>query len=171
MKQKLLLASLFGLFAYLLIHPLFPGCHFFAFSPLVVFYLIHTPLITTLWASVGLGLLADIVSSSHMGVNALNFFLTSFLLYRQRKHFIKDNPYNLSLFTSLYSIVWTILYAVLIFLFDRRILIHGKWLITDLFIMPALDGLYAYICFTLPFALLDKMRARKKKNESEESNN
>ena len=169
MKPKLSLASLFGLFAFLLIHPLFPACHFFAFSPLVVFYLIHTSLIPTLWASVGLGLLMDVVSSSHMGVNALNFFLTSFLLYRQRKHFIKDNPYNLSLFTSLYSIVWTILYAVLIFLFDRRILFHGKWIITDLFIMPALDGLYAYICFTLPFALIDKMR--KKKLESDEKAN
>lgn len=168
MKQKLLFASLLGFFGFLILEPLFPGCHFFTFSPLVVFYLVHTSLLTTLWASLGLGLLVDLVSSSHMGVNALNFFLTSFLLYRQRKHFIKDNPYNLSLFTMLYSIVWTLLYAVFIFLFDRRILFHGKWLAADLIIMPALDGLYAYICFTLPFAFLDKMKKRlQEKNESD----
>ncbi len=159
-KQKYLLAFLFANVALFFLNPLFPQLRLFFYAPLLVFFLIHASFFNALWIAFGLGIFLDLLSSAHMGINACNFLLTSFILYPQRKHFFKDNPYNLSLFTVLFSLLSTFLYALLIFLFDRRNLFSGKWILTDIFFMPLMDGVYAYVWFTLPLALWEKIRKR-----------
>lgn len=146
--------------AHFFLAPLFPSLHLFAYAPFLVLFLIHSTLLRSLGAALGVGLLLDFTSSAPMGIHALNCFFTSFFLYRYRKHFFKDNPYNLPLFTSFFSFTSTILYALLFFLFDRRVLFHGRWVLADLLFMSLIDGLYAAAAFTLPFRLFETYQAK-----------
>jgi rod shape-determining protein MreD len=164
-KQKFLLAFLLASLCLFLIHPLFPSLRLFAYSPFITLMLIHCRLQQALWASFIAGFILDLFSSGPMGLHALSLTLSSLLLFNQRKHFFEDNPYNLSLFTSLFSFTSTLFYSSLFFIFDRRVFFHGKWVITDLFLMPLVDGIYAAIWFTLPLLLIEKYKRKIKQNE------
>lgn len=159
-RQKLFLAFILSNLFSFLGAPLFPALKIFSYSPLLVLLITHTHLSFALWMAFIFGSLTDFLSTTPMGLHAVNFCLTTLLLFRQRRHFFADNPYNLSLFSALFSFNATLLYALLFFIFDRRVLLSGKWVLTDLLFLPAIDGLYAFIWFTLPFAVWEKLQKR-----------
>jgi len=160
MRQKLLLAFILANLFALSLRALFPSLPLFPYSPLFALWIASLSLPYALWSAFGMGLFMDLLSSSPMGIHAINFCLTTLVLYRERRHFVSDNPYNLSLFTLLFSFVSALFYALLISLFDRRMAISGKWVLTDLLLLPIADGVYAFVWFTLPFMIGEKVQKR-----------
>jgi rod shape-determining protein MreD len=125
-----------------------------AFSPFLALLYNRFPLLTSLWIASLCGLIVDLLSSEfRLGLHALNYCLTTLLLYRQKRHFVEDKPLALSLFTFLISIASTVVQLLLVSIFDRALPLSGKMLLTDLAIMPLCDALYAFLWFSCPIML------------------
>lgn len=100
----------------------------------------------------------DLMSNDPMGVHALNYVLVTTLLFKVKKIFLYDEPFHLALFTAIVSLVSTIFQLLLLFLFDRRVPIEGRWALIDFLGMPVVDGLYGYVWFAGPLYLFSKMK-------------
>ncbi len=144
------LACFFAIFGTALI----PEIRLLAFSPFLALLYNRLNFQRSLWMASLCGLIVDLFSSEfRLGVHALNYCLTTFFLYKQKRHFFEDKPLALSLFTLLISVVSTILQLLLISIFDRALPLSGKLLITDLALMPLLDAAYAFCWFSCPMML------------------
>lgn len=131
-----------------------PDIRLFAFSPFLALLYNKTSLVRALWIATLCGLIIDLFCSEfHLGVYALNFCLTTLILYKQKKHFFEDKPLALSLFTALISIVSTVILLLLIFVFDHGLPFSKRLIVTDLVIMPIADALYAFLWFFCPMRL------------------
>jgi rod shape-determining protein MreD len=131
-----------------------PHVRLLAFSPFLALLYNRSNFTAALWISSLCGLAVDLLSSEfRLGIYALNYSLTTLLLYKQKRHFFEDKPLALSLFTLLISVVSTILQLLLISIFDRALPLSGKLLITDLIIMPIADAIYAFLWFSCPMML------------------
>lgn len=128
------------------------------FAPWIALVSLRSSLSKTLWLVAAAGAAVDLISDDPMGVHAINYCLTAWLLFRFRNHFLHDNPFHLSLFTTLISFASTAFQIFLLFLFDRRIPFAGKWILGDLLAMPIADGLYALVWFAAPLFLYNKLR-------------
>lgn len=137
---------------------LVPHLSILAFAPFIGLATLRCNLIRALWCSAAAGCVVDLFSDDPMGLHALNYVVMASLLFRIRKHFSYDQPLHLSLFTGLISIGSTLLQLLLLFLFDRRVPFGGKWVFADLVGMPVIDALYAFVWFTAPMSLFDKLR-------------
>jgi rod shape-determining protein MreD len=136
-----------------------PRVHLLAFSPFLALLYNNTSFIKSLWIASLCGLIIDLLSSEfRFGVHALNYCLTTLLLFKQKKHFVEDKALALSLFTVIVSVVSTLLQFFLISIFDRALPFSGKLIITDLIIMPIADAAYAFIWFTCPMKLFAHIR-------------
>ncbi len=168
----LILATLLGTIALILQGIIVPTLPYLAYAPVISLYILRCSLNRALWASVGCGALVDLISDDPMGIHALNYALTTAILYRFRKHFLYEQPLHLSLFAAFTSSLSTALHLLLLFLFDRRIPFNGKWFFADLAGLPAIDALYAFVWFAAPLALFVKIHRiwvlfwLKKKNSS-----
>ncbi len=126
----------------------------FAFSPFLAIFFNCSNFQRSLWIASLCGLMIDLLSSEFaLGLYALNYCLTTLLLFNQKKHFFDDKPLALSLFTMLISIVSTVVQWVLICIFERGLPLSGKLLLTDLVAMPLIDAAYAYVWFSCPMML------------------
>jgi|HubBroStandDraft_4_1064222.scaffolds.fasta_scaffold306331_2 rod shape-determining protein MreD len=128
-----------------------PKTHFLTFSPFLAILYNKTNFIRSLWIASLCGLVIDLLSSElRLGVYALNYCLTTALLYQQKKHFFEDKTLSLSLFTAIISTISTLLHFFFLCIFDQAIPLSAKYIIADLIIMPLADGGYALFGFTLP---------------------
>ncbi|MFA6502367.1 MAG: hypothetical protein WCT85_06230, partial [Parachlamydiales bacterium] len=84
-----------------------------------------------------------------------SYFLTSILLYNQ-KRFFNDKPINLSIFTVVFSMIFSIFNILLFFIFDKKLALSLKWLVSDIILFPILDGIYTLILFAIPIWLFEK---------------
>ncbi len=131
-----------------------PHLKLLAFAPFLAILYNRLTFLPCLWIASLCGLLLDLLSSEfRFGIQALNFGLTSVLLYQQKRHFVEDKPLALSLFTLLISVISTIVHLVLISLFDRPLPLSIKLFATDLMIMPLADAVYAFVWFSCPILL------------------
>jgi rod shape-determining protein MreD len=149
---------LLSLLAWILQGTLLPRIPLFAFAPFLALGMIRRPFPKALGLSLLAGCFVDLLSDDPMGLHALNYVLTTALLYRFRNNFSYDEPLHLSLYTTLLSALSTGLQLLLLFLFDRKVPIAGKWFLFDLIGMPLADGLYAFIWFCGPLALFEKVK-------------
>jgi len=127
------------------------------FAPLLIFLFYRLSYISILWISIFLGLFQDVFSSNFFGINALAYFFSSLFSYNQKKIF-NDKPINLSIFTMLFSLIYSFLLPILFFMLDKKVGLSIKWLITDMIIFPMIDGIYAFLFFAFPIWLFDKLR-------------
>ncbi len=155
MQQVPLIVSFFLALTFAVCGTVFlPRVHLLAFSPFLAILYHNTRFTKSLWIASLCGLIIDLLSSEfRFGVHALNYCLTTLLLYKQKKHFIEDKAIALSLFTVIISVVSTLLQFFLIFIFDRALPLSGKLILTDLIIMPVADAVYAFLWFTCPLKL------------------
>lgn len=130
---------------------LFPHLRLMFFVPFIIATYYQQTFSACLWLSFLCGFIVDILSSSFIGLHALNYCLVSGLLYPQRRHFFSDNLSTLPLMTFFFSFLSTLLEAILIHTFDASVSLSIKWVFADLIAMPALDGMYAFGCFIFPF--------------------
>lgn len=128
---------------------LFPNFRLIAFAPFLAIIYTRTTFITSLWAAFACGLIIDLMSSQfRFGIYALNYCLTTVMIYKQKRHFFDDKPLALSIFTTAISSTSTLLQLLLLYVFDNRIPFSWKLVIADLVGMPVLDGAYAFLWFT-----------------------
>jgi len=95
-------------------------------------------------------------SHSRLGLYAMNFTLTAWILYGQRRHFFADVASTLPLMTFFFSVISTIIQGVLLNTFEGSFQISREWLFSDLVVMPLLDASYAFLVFILPYLLFGK---------------
>ena len=141
----------------------FPAYKLFFFAPLIIRLFYLRSYHETLWASCLLGIVIDLLSSHvRFGLYALNFTLTSALLYSQRRNFFEDSYSTLPVLTSIYSFVSTIVQILLLTVFENGVAFSWDFVKIDLFLLPILDGLYAFVCFSLPELVFGKPRRKGK---------
>jgi rod shape-determining protein MreD len=157
LKLIFLTTCLFTLF----LPTLFPFFHLLYFVPFLIIAIYKKSLSTCLWYSLLCGLLIDLLSDeSRLGFYAMNYSLTIFLLYPQRKNFFSDSITTLPLMSFFFSVISTVIEIAYLSSTGRSPSLSMQWIMTDLLIMPVFDGVYAFMVFILPFALFGK-RQRK----------
>ncbi len=121
--------------------------------PVLVITYYKKNLVTSLWLSFLCGTIVDLLASNqHLGLYALNYCLTTIVIFFQRRHFFADRLSTIPIMTFLFSFLSTLLQMILLFLFDKPVPISLSLLETDLLLMPLADSLYAFCVFTLlPF--------------------
>ena len=132
----LILAFFLGLAALILQGILLPRLPILALAPFLCLAMIRCKKEKALWLSALGGAIVDLLSDDPIGLHALNYTLVSALLFRFKNYFSDDQPFHLSLFTMITSSLSTLLQLILLFLFDRRVPISGKWALIDIFAMP-----------------------------------
>ncbi len=116
-------------------------------APLIVFLYYRLPYDLSLWASCGAGLLMDILATDgHFGIYALSYTITTALLYHRKKHFFEESLVSLPALTASFSALSTLFLGA------------GKWsllwILTDVLILPLIDGAWAFVAFTIPLWLI-----------------
>jgi rod shape-determining protein MreD len=144
------LACFFALFGTALIQEI----KLLAFAPFLALLYNRSTFQSSLWVASLCGLIVDLVSSQFcLGLHALNYCMTTVLLYRQRRHFFEDKPLAVCLFTLLISIVSTSVDLLFTALFAGPVPLSGKLLGVELIVMPMLDAVFAYFWFCCPIIL------------------
>jgi len=135
----------------LLMPVFFPALRLHYFTPFLVILFYKKPFISCLWGSIGCGLILDLLSpQARLGMNAINFTLTTGILYGQRRHFFSDSMTTLPMMTFFFSLISTVFHVLLISIFDKGIPITKDWIKYDLIMMPALDAALAFCIYILP---------------------
>ncbi len=146
------------LLAFIFFPVTFPKLHLFYFVPFIIVSYYQFSFVSSLWVSLACGTLVDCFSvHSFFGLNAFVYCLTTSLLYNQRSNFFADRLSTLPLMTSLFSITATIFFMLCASILERKQIFSSTLFFTDLFIMPVIDSLYAFVFFVLPMHLLQKV--------------
>lgn len=91
----------------------------------------------------------------HFGWLPLTLVATTFFLYDKQKHFFRDNFSTYPIMTFLFSLLSTLLLALIL-----RLPLTLSWISTDLLLMPFLDGAFAFLFYTLPITFWGPKRRR-----------
>lgn len=142
---------------------LFPGLHLLYFAPFVCCCYYYRSYAASLWISLLCGLIIDLLSAPlRFGLHALNFTLTTAFLYSKKQHFFQDQLSTLPILTFFFSLISTLIQLILLYIFETSLTLSWKWVFTDLLWMPCTDGIYAFICFSLPIIIWGKTPRRGK---------
>lgn len=168
-KVPLLFPFMLALSFILFGHIFFPYLRLSAFAPFLAILYNRTTVSKALWISFGCGIIIDLISShTRLGIYALNFVLTTALLYPQRKHFFEEKASALSLFATLIAALSTLLQFFLISIFDKGVPLSLTTLFSDVVLMSIFDGVYAFLWFTCPMKLyiyIQKQEWKKKAHD------
>lgn len=155
-KTKIFLLFFISFFS-MIVFSNFSNIKFIYFAPLLIFLFYNVSFISILWIATLLGFFQDLFSSSFFGINAILYLIATLVLYKE-KRFFNDKPINLSIFTMVFSIVFSFLTPILFFIFDKKINLSITWILTDIIIYPILDGIWAFIFFAMPLLFFDNFR-------------
>lgn len=145
------IALIFSLLATLFTASLAPQVNLLFFAPFFVYLFYKKPLIFCLWTSLLCGVVLDLLSAQQrFGLYAINFCITTALLYQQKRNFFEDSLSTIPILTFLFSVVSTCLQVILLFVFDKGIPLSWEWAGSDLILMPLLDAFYGFALFSLP---------------------
>ena len=124
------------------------------YIPFLVILFFNKPFIFTLWTALFCGFVVDLLSSTHFGIHSLIYSLSFALSYKLKRYF-KISPFNIVIFTIFISLVYSLLNAFFLFIFDTGIKLSMLWFFSDVIFMAFLDGLYAILFFALPLKLIN----------------
>lgn len=157
LKIIFLITCLFTLFS----PNFFPFFRLIYFVPFLVITIYQKPLTTCLWYAIICGLVIDLLSDgTRLGFYSMNYALTTFVLYPQRKNFFSDSITTLPLMSFFFSFISTAIEIAYRYSTGNLPLLNVQWAFTDLLIMPTADGMYAFIVFILPFAIFGKKQRK-----------
>lgn len=135
----------------------FPYTHLLGFAPFLILCFYKNSLISCLWLSLLCGLVIDLFSSEmRLGMNAFNYCLTTYCLYRFQFYFFEDRYSSLPIMTGCYTCLSTIIQVVLLKLNDQTISLSWEWAFDAMLLTPMQGALYAAIAFSLPSMLFSK---------------
>lgn len=123
----------------------------------VLFY--QRTFIFCLWSSFFSGLLLELLSSeSFLGLYVTSYCCAAAIIYPQKKHFFADNLSTLPILTCLTSVCVTFSQVLLIYIFQKEVLLNWSWFATNILFMPFFDSAYAFFLFLMPTILFGKRR-------------
>lgn len=155
-RYKLLFSFLLCYLYMVFLPSLTPYVKVLYFCPFVVLLFVGTTFSTSLWFSALAALFVDLhASSTPLGFTCLNYILTTLLVYRFRVYFLEEKIHVFSLYATLFSLCSTFIHFFLYALIDMRLKIHFFTFLTDLLVMPIVDGIYFLLCFLYPLAVID----------------
>lgn len=141
----------------LFVPPLFPSLHLTFFAPLIGMSLYRLPLHRTLWMAIAGGFLHDLQSShTHFGIYGTAYALATFAPFQIRRHFFEDSLWTLPVMAALFSGATTFILSLLLRALEQPLPITRDWIVIDFILFSCLDGIMAFIFFTLPPLLLGK---------------
>jgi len=133
---------------------LFPMIRLLGFLPFLLLSLLRLPLPKALWASAAAGFTLDLYTSgTPLGLFALNYALTTLVLFRYKKFFSEETIFPLTLYAIAFSSLSTLIHFCLN-PFPPAILS----LFTDLICMPIADGIYTLTWGLLPLTLYKQLK-------------
>lgn len=123
----------------------FPQARFIGFVGFLTLALSRLDLPFAIWTAAFTGLFIDINSpSTPMGFFALNYALTSLIIFRYRRYFSEDKIHIFTLYSVLFSFVSIVFHFLLQSLVELHLKLHIFTVTTDLILMPIFDGVYAF---------------------------
>jgi rod shape-determining protein MreD len=147
LKNAFVAMLLFTLFSQLIS----PSFRLMFFAPLIIISYYQKTFLGALNLSLIAGLIIDLFTSPlRFGIHALNYTLTTALIYKQKKNFFADSPTTLPLMTFIFSILSTLIHILLLSIFTKPLTLSPAWFFSDLAFMPALDALFAFTWFIVP---------------------
>ena len=151
----LFLAFILSYLGVVLLPALFPFIRLIGFAPFLTLAISQISILPTLWISALAGLIIDLYSpASHIGFFAINYTLTTLLIYRFKKIFPEEKIVIFAIYTSLFSFSSTLIQFILHALIDVNLKLRVLTILTDLIIMPILDGIYALVAILIPLAAI-----------------
>lgn len=159
--MRLICLFLYTFFISLLIPIFFTSEHFLYFVPFIVICFYCCTLQETLWWALSAGLVVDCLSTeTRLGIHALNYCLTTVILYSYRYHFFEDSLSTIPLMTLFFAFISSTLQIFFFYLSSHQWHFSWEWMKHDLFWMPLRDSFYAFVTFTLPSIFFFKRRWR-----------
>lgn len=156
-EKNLLFTFLVSLICFLILPSLFPSFNLYYLIPFIIISFYQKPLLTCLWYALFCGLIIDIFSgSSRLGFTAMNYTLSVFLLYPQKKHFFSDSITTLPIMTFLFSLLSTVFQFMILYSLNKQPLVNIKWIASDLLLMSFFDAAFAFTLFVIPGLLIGK---------------
>jgi rod shape-determining protein MreD len=129
---------------------LFPIFKLTFFAPFFIIAYYKKPLISCLWMAFFCGLIMDIFSPpQRLGTYALNYCMTTLILYSQKQNFFEDSYTTLPVMTFLFALLSTILQTAMLEILGLGLPLSFSWALTDLLVMPSFDSLYAFFFFAI----------------------
>ncbi len=142
---------------------LLPNWKLTVFAPLLIILFYKKNYLACLWWSLVCGAFMDLLAShTQFGLYAVNYCLTTLLIYGLRRNFFADSFSTLPIMTFFFAVCSTLFQGILIYTFEKENVFSWNWTITDLIYMPSLDALCAFCVFIFPSLLLGKRPRRGK---------
>lgn len=159
--KKLPLTFIICLLATLFMPAITSSIRLVFFAPFLVITFYQKSFFLSLCYALGCGVICDLLSADiRFGVHALSFCVTTLVLYQQKKNFFADSISTLPMMTFFFSVLTTLVDFITLYALQQPQLFSWEWVVCDLLVMPALDGLTAFLVFSLP-GLLFGSRVRK----------
>ncbi|MEI8125194.1 MAG: rod shape-determining protein MreD [Parachlamydiaceae bacterium] len=138
---------------------IYPSARLLFFSPFIIVVIYQKTLTVSLGYAFLCGLLIDLLSPSpRLGMHALDFSLATGMLYSQQRNFFADSLSTLPLMTFFFSVLSSAISPVLLVTIGTQNIFSLDWVFTDVFFMSAIDAVYAFVLFIVPFMLFGKQR-------------
>lgn len=132
-----------------------------AYAPYLMWVLMHKSLKEVLWHSLLCGAIIDMLQSTcAFGTSSLCYVLVALVLYRYKWWFFNDKLGSLSLFSLLFSILFSFLQWISLNVQTHTLQLSWYALMSDFILMPICDSLYAFICFTAPLIIYEQIKKR-----------
>jgi rod shape-determining protein MreD len=146
----------------LLFPPLFPNLRLLFFAPFLVITFYNENKNSSVRFALLSGLIIDLLSGQmRLGVQGLNYCITTLCLYPYKRHFFEDSISTFPIMTFLFSVLSTLIQIPLLSIFGTGLPLSANWIWNDLIVMPLIDALYAAFAFTLPYLFLPKTFKKK----------
>lgn len=165
MNTWLFISSLLMALVPTLLNPLFfPFLKLNFFAPYLVILLYKKGKIASLWHALLAGFVLDLLAAATpFGFWTLNYLITLFILSHIKQFFFEDKFMTLPLLTFFFSLFSTLFFTLSTHLFFYKIQWGFSWILTDFFLYPIFDGLFALIAFNLPLYYLKKFLPQKRR--------
>jgi hypothetical protein len=125
------------------------------FIPPLVASLYSFSFTSCLWLAFSCGFVADVLfSMPRLGFLTSSYLFATLILFKGRHYFFKDSFTTLPLLSFFFSFFVSLFALILAFLFNNSTSYQLLSIVSELFLMPCCDALYAFFLFSLPCMLL-----------------
>lgn len=160
-RKNLLFTCIVTLFFSVAMPVLLPQWRLNYFAPFIIILYYKKTYQMCLWGSFLCGLVIDLLSADlRIGLHALDYCVTTAILYRHRTHFFADSLTTLPLMIFLFSVIATAVQLILINVFEHSAEVSWQWVLTDLLYLPLFDALYGFVLFILPAVVVGRSPRR-----------
>ncbi|MBS4165914.1 mreD [Neochlamydia sp. AcF95] len=161
-RKNLFLTFFSGLLLTLGMPAIAPSIRLMFLVPFLIVSFYQKTFSVCLWYAFFCGLLLDLLSvQPPFGFYASNYTLGAAVIYPQKRHFFADHLSTLPIMTFLFSFTITFFQVIFLYILGTPLSIGMRWIVSDLFVMPLGDALFAFLYFILlPLSLQKKSRPR-----------